>query len=69
MDVRQKDERGLTICPNCKKRYTPELPEREQNDRRAIQEIYPHSKPYQREQLLTGLCSDRCWKQYLRGSD
>jgi hypothetical protein len=61
MDIRTKDVQGKTICPVCKKHYTPELPERDPNDDRCIQDIYPKSKAYQREQLVSGVCSDACW--------
>jgi len=52
-----------TICPNCKKKYIPELGERDPNI--LIQKQFPNAKPYQREQLITGLCSDECWDEYL----
>jgi hypothetical protein len=51
-------------CPNCNKEYETEL-ERPPLDTRSIQEIFPNSKPYQREQLITGICSDKCWNEYL----
>jgi hypothetical protein len=63
VDVRTKDSQGKTICPICNKHYIPDLPELNKNEFRCIQIIYPESKPYQREQLLTGICSDECWKK------
>jgi hypothetical protein len=54
----------LTQCPNCLKWYEPIL-ERKANDNRSIQEQYPNALPYEREQLITGLCSDKCWNEYL----
>jgi hypothetical protein len=64
MDSRETDEKGLTICPQCQKHYKPKF-ERPKGDRHCIQEILPDAKPFEREQLLTGLCSDACWKKYL----
>lgn len=66
--MRDLDEDGLTICPQCGRHYTPDLPDPPSGPRRPMQEIYPDAKPYQREQLITGLCSDECWDAYL-GSD
>lgn len=68
MDFRTKDADGKTICPNCQRHYLPELPEKDPHDDRVMQAIYPEAEPYQREQLISGLCSDRCWDEYL-GSD
>jgi hypothetical protein len=51
-------------CPNCNKLYTPELV-RPLGDDRSIQNIFPQSEPYQREQLITGICSDDCWDDFL----
>jgi uncharacterized Zn finger protein (UPF0148 family) len=64
MDFRIKDKDGRTICPNCGKAYFPELGERKEPGK-LIQDEFPNSKPYQREQLLSGLCSDNCWADYL----
>ena len=64
-DVRRFDEEGLTICPQCGKHYKPVLGERSKGDTRSIQKIFPSAKPYEREQLLTGICSDECWDKFL----
>ena len=64
MDFRTLDEKGLTVCPQCGKHYKPKL-ERAKDDNRCIQEIFPTARKYEREQLITGLCSDECWKRYL----
>ena len=64
MDARNKDDKGLTICPNCKKHYLPELGERKHPEM-CIQDEFPNATPNQREQLISGLCSDFCWKAYL----
>ena len=65
MNTARKDKEGLTICPQCGKHYEPELPERDPLDRRPIQKIYPGTEPYQKEQLKTGLCSDKCWDNHI----
>jgi hypothetical protein len=51
-------------CPNCKRYYEPILGKRKEPDK-LIQEEFPNAEPYQREQLITGLCSDKCWDEYL----
>ena len=64
VDARNKDNNELTICPNCKKHYTPELGERKHLEM-CIQDEFPNATPVQREQLVSGLCSDLCWNAYL----
>lgn len=61
----------VTVCPQCKKRYVPDLltsPDAaDKNARRAeefVREIWPDSSLEQREQLLSGICSDECWDAY-----
>jgi len=51
-------------CPNCYKVYEPELGERKYPGL-LIQQEFPDAEEYQREQLITGLCSDECWDKYL----
>jgi len=63
MDTREKDEHGLTVCPNCSKHYKPELGERTKDV--CIQEEFPKATAEQREQLVTGLCSSACFSEYL----
>jgi len=41
-------------CPNCNRIYIPDFPTREES-KTAIQ----------REQHQTGICSDKCWNQFL----
>lgn len=65
MDSRTKDPYGSTICPNCLKHYIPKLPEPNKDDRRCIQDIYPQATKIQWEQLITGICCDECWDEYL----
>jgi len=53
-------------CPQCKRAYETELEYPSRDDRQLIQDIYPDALPYQREQLQSGICSDRCWDEYLQ---
>jgi hypothetical protein len=50
-------------CPQCGKEYVPSLGERKTD--LLIQEEFPDATRTQREQLVTGLCSDKCWNEYL----
>jgi len=68
LDFRNLDENGLTICPQCGRHYRPALGERPKGDNRPIQEIFPNAKPFEREQLITGLCSDKCWRKHVLGT-
>lgn len=65
-----------TTCPNCKKQYVPVLAELPDFSERVtkwkagalIQHVWPDTEGYtseQREQLMIGLCSDKCWGEYL----
>lgn len=67
---------NLTIeCPQCKKRYIPELliidPQKfltayiNWNSGVKIQRAFPASQSWQREQLQTGICSNDCWDKFL----
>ena len=57
-------------CPECGVIYTPELAKREDfilKRRQWLQgsfilDVWPEATPMQREQIQTGLCSDRCWE-------
>ena len=53
----------LITCPQCGKKYEPELKNRDPN--RYVQDQFPDSSPIQREQHITGLCSDKCWDEYV----
>jgi len=64
MRLIKPDAEGCIICPECGKRYKPELPI-PSDKRTRIDTIYPDSEPYQREQLTTGLCSDRCFDRHI----
>ena len=61
-EERQGMFRVLRRCPNCGRDYDPELVRK---DDRPIQEQYPNEPAWKREQLISGLCSDKCWKEYL----
>jgi len=56
------DENGLIICPNCRRQYKPEL---ERKDGELIQITHPNATKEQREQLISGLCCDKCWNEFL----
>ena len=56
------DENGLIKCPNCKRLYKPIL-ERKTNE--PIQNEYPNATSEEREQLISGLCSSKCWNKFL----
>ena len=51
-------------CPVCKKFYEPilKIPE---GDNRNIQDIFPDSEPWEREQLISRICSEKCWEDGL----
>lgn len=57
--------RGQAKCPYCKKYYVPVLEMPDPEDNRTIQKIYPDTERWEREQLVTGICCDRCWDKYL----
>lgn len=62
-----------TECPQCKKKYVIDLakePDWEQRLARylsggMVQGVWPEATPVQREQLMTGICSEECWDNYL----
>jgi len=56
---------SIKVCPNCGKEYETDLEARDPRDPRPIQKIYPDAEPYQREQLKLGLCSDKCFDEYV----
>lgn len=51
-------------CPNCKKEYIPDLGERKHPEM-LIQREFPDATAIQREQLITGICSNKCWDEFL----
>jgi len=55
-------------CPSCKQTYVPELADDVEafslwRNGTLIQHAFPDATPAQREQLLTGVCSDKCWDE------
>lgn len=53
-------------CPNCGKVYTPVLLSIEpRNPDMLVQDQYPEAEEWKREQLISGLCSDECWADFL----
>lgn len=56
------DEEGMVLCPHCDKRYKPVL---KRLDDRNLQEQYPNAERWEREQLISGICSQKCWDEYL----
>lgn len=65
MRLIKPDIAGMIRCPQCQRKYKPDLPIPPQSDTRKIQDIYPNAEVYQREQQLTGLCSDECYDKHL----
>ena len=63
MDARKFDEKGKTICPECGKHFEPILGERDPY--RKIQDQFPNAKLWEREQLVSGICSQKCWSEHL----
>jgi len=53
-----RDVNMKQICPNCKKIYKTEL------DRNKFGKL-PNGTATQREQLISGICSDKCWNEFL----
>ena len=56
------DENGEIICPNCRREYKPIL---ERKTSQAIQDEHPNATKEEREQLISGICSDKCWEEFL----
>ncbi len=55
-------------CPNCRQRNTRMFDEDSYFNWRAgmlIQNAFPTQTLIEREFLMTGMCSDKCWNEYL----
>ena len=63
-DKMKRDTRMKITCPYCKCEYVPVLGERK-NHALLIQEEFPNALAWEREQLITGICSDECWDKFL----
>jgi len=59
--------RATKVCPNCGKTFETELDR--QHPEMRIQEEFPNAPAWQREQFLSGICSDKCWKEFLGMDD
>lgn len=53
----------IKVCPVCNRSYLPELDRK--HPELLIQEEFPKAPAWQREQWITGVCSDRCWDRFL----
>lgn len=53
----------LMICPNCKREYEPKL--QRKHPELTITDEFPEASPIEREQLMSGICSDKCWDEWL----
>ena len=53
--------RDRVQCPQCKKFYTPELISPPGPG------FHPTAEPYQKEQLIIGICSDKCYDESISG--
>jgi hypothetical protein len=51
-------------CSICHTTYLTEL-KRPDGDDRPVQEIFPREPRWKREQLISGICSDECWREFL----
>jgi len=56
------NEKGLILCPNCKKYFKPKLTRKTDS---LIQIEFPKATSEEREQLISGLCSNKCWNEFL----
>nr|BDI55137.1 MAG: Zn finger protein [uncultured archaeon]BDI55242.1 MAG: Zn finger protein [uncultured archaeon] len=48
------------ICPICKKEYTPKLVRKTAE---LIQDEFPNATKEEREQLISSICSTKCWNK------
>jgi hypothetical protein len=53
----------MKTCPNCNKHYVPVL--KRKHPEIPIQREFPQAKAWEREQHISGICSDKCWNEYL----
>lgn len=52
----------IQCCPMCRRMYETVL-NKPEGDNRPVQQIFPKAPAWQREQLITGICSNRCWEE------
>lgn len=61
----------MVTCSNCKREYKPVLIARDPLGFRrhqlgnVAQEAFPGASAEDREQLISGICSDTCWDEFL----
>jgi len=53
----------IKICPSCKKEYETVLDRK--HPEMCIQDEFPNTERWQREQHISGICSDECWLEFL----
>ena len=56
-------EKRTKVCPVCKEEY--DLAIQEPRDGRLIQDQFPNATKTEREQLISGICSDKCWHKLI----
>lgn len=69
----KRDAAGQVICPVCGSHYTPQLEARTSPGfleavrftGLKLQEAFPDVPSIWREQLISGICSDDCWDNFL----
>jgi hypothetical protein len=54
----------IQLCPNCRRTYETDIKELKREDMR-VQEQFPNATAIQREQLISGICSEKCWNQFI----
>ena len=59
-------------CPQCEQSYEPTLSHNKKGlenwqNGMLLQNAFPRATPIEREQLMTGLCSDECWEKFSAG--
>ncbi len=55
-------------CPNCHNTHYIEVEMKDFERWQAgehVQNVWPEKTSIEREQIMTGFCSDRCWNEYL----
>jgi len=53
----------IKVCPNCNKEYETILDRK--HSEMSIQQEFPSAPKWQREQHISGICSDKCWDEFL----
>ena len=53
----------MKTCPNCGKTYKTVLDKKHAT--MLVQQEFPKAQRWEREQLISGICSDKCWNEFL----